>query len=74
MGIPLHISSISSQLTQIEFKSLDPNGSFHAFESLSAEEVTQSVLWVLAAPDYMEVNDIVLRPTKEGTSQLENVK
>lgn len=36
-----------------------------AFKCLQPQDIAAAVMWCLAAPDHMEVNDVVVRPTEQ---------
>ncbi|KAG1665098.1 hypothetical protein FOA52_007789 [Chlamydomonas sp. UWO 241] len=71
-NVPLRVSSISPGIVETEFFTVkaygDPSATSNAtsqFQCLQPEDVAQAMLWCLSAPDHVEVNDIVVRPTMQ---------
>lgn len=70
--MPLRVSSISPGMVETEFDVVQTFGNEEAareryskFKCLQPEDISDAVLWVLASPDHMEVNDILIRPTEQ---------
>ncbi|GBG00101.1 short-chain dehydrogenase, partial [Raphidocelis subcapitata] len=71
-GVPLRVSGISPGLVQTEFFETRAFGdkekaraATNGIAPLDPADVARALLWALAAPDHMEVNDIVIRPTQQ---------
>eukprot|EP01024_Parvocaulis_polyphysoides_P004455 TRINITY_DN11112_c0_g3_i2.p1 TRINITY_DN11112_c0_g3~~TRINITY_DN11112_c0_g3_i2.p1 ORF type:complete len:471 (-),score=75.11 TRINITY_DN11112_c0_g3_i2:180-1592(-) len=70
-GVPLRVSQISPGCVETEFRKVFNFGDESAAkkfyqqngETLQPEDVAQAVIWCLSAPQRMEVNDIIIRPT-----------
>lgn len=70
--VPLRVSGISPGLVETEFFTVRAFGDESAakavtssMQCLQPSDVANAVLWCLSAPPYMEVNDIVIRPTQQ---------
>jgi NADP-dependent 3-hydroxy acid dehydrogenase YdfG len=70
--VPLRVSGISPGLVETEFFAVRAFGDEAAAEAVTSSmqclqpsDVANAVLWCLSAPAYMEVNDIVIRPTQQ---------
>lgn len=71
-ALPLRVSAISPGIVETEFFTVRHGGDVEAakratsaFPCLQPTDVARAVLWVLAAPEHMEVNDIIVRPTAQ---------
>jgi NADP-dependent 3-hydroxy acid dehydrogenase YdfG len=68
-GVPLRVSLVSPGLVHTDFFSAMSGGDAATIDryqqqpGLTAADIAQSVLYALAAPDHVEVNDILVRPT-----------
>ncbi|KAK9809154.1 hypothetical protein WJX72_010332 [[Myrmecia] bisecta] len=70
--VDLRVSSISPGMVETEFNVVSSFGNedvakkkYEQFKCLEAADIAQAVLWCLASPDHMEVNDILIRPTAQ---------
>jgi NADP-dependent 3-hydroxy acid dehydrogenase YdfG len=70
--VPLRVSGISPGLVETEFFTVrafgDPDAAkavINTIKCLQPSDVANAVLWCLAMPSHMEVNDIVIRPTQQ---------
>ncbi|KAF5841702.1 P-loop containing nucleoside triphosphate hydrolase protein [Dunaliella salina] len=71
--LPLRVSSISPGVVETEFFTVKNFGDAEAARStiqnyascLQPQDVAQTILWCLSAPDHVEVNDVVVRPTDQ---------
>eukprot|EP00775_Hariotina_reticulata_P003582 gene3582-3848_t len=70
--VPLRVSGISPGLVETEFFTVrafgDPDAAkavTSTMKCLQPSDVANAVLWCLAMPPHMEVNDIVIRPTQQ---------
>jgi len=71
-GLPLRVSGISPGLVETEFFAVRAFGDTSqaqqvtsSMKCLQPSDVADAVLWCLSAPDHMEVNDIIIRPTQQ---------
>jgi NADP-dependent 3-hydroxy acid dehydrogenase YdfG len=71
-GLPLRVTAISPGLVDSEFFTHRAFGDAEAraravggFPPLQPADVAQSILWALAAPPHVEIDDIVVRPTAQ---------
>lgn len=71
-GLPLRVSGISPGLVETEFFTVRAFGDKEAaravvssMQCLQPSDVADAVLWVLSAPQHMEVDDVVIRPTQQ---------
>lgn len=72
-GVPLRVTAISPGLVETEFFSVrsfgDPEAASSAMggmkKALQPEDVARAMVWALSAPDHVEVNDIVVRPSEQ---------
>eukprot|EP00955_Chlamydomonas_euryale_P076557 362713-Chlamydomonas_euryale.AAC.20 len=71
-GVPLRVSAISPGIVETEFFAVKTYGdeaaaraATDAFQCLQPDDVAQAILWCLSAPDHVEVNDIVVRPSAQ---------
>jgi hypothetical protein len=72
-GVPLRVSGVSPGLVDTEFFSVrafgDPGAAAAAFKGvarpLAPADVAGAIVWALAAPAHVEVNDVVIRPTEQ---------
>ena len=56
------------QVTQFNDRDRVKAGSpYEDFQCLKAEDIAQAVVYALSAPDHMDVNDILIRPTQQLT-------
>lgn len=56
------------QVTQFNDRERVMAGSpYEDFQCLKAEDIAQAVVYALSAPDHMDVNDILIRPTQQLT-------
>eukprot|EP00891_Asterochloris_glomerata_P009316 jgi/Astpho2/9316/fgenesh1_pm.00142_%23_1_t len=72
--VPLRVSCISPGMVETEF---DYVSNYHdqqiggkryeQMKCLEAEDIAQAVVYCLAAPDHVEVNDVLMRPTAQST-------
>lgn len=69
----MRVTSISPGIVETEFNMVS---SFHrdqhaaaarykALRALQSHDVSQAILYVLAAPDHVDVNDLLMRPTDQ---------
>lgn len=72
-GVPLRVSGVSPGLVATEFFSVRAFGdeakaaaATAGIEPLRPEDVAHAMLWALAAPAHVEVNDVVVRPTQQA--------
>jgi NADP-dependent 3-hydroxy acid dehydrogenase YdfG len=72
LQVPLRVSGISPGLVETEFFTVRAFGDEAAAKAVTSSmkclqpsDVANAVLWCLSAPSYMEVNDIVIRPTQQ---------
>lgn len=72
-GLPLRVSGISPGLVETEFFTVRAFGDAAAAQAVTStmqclqpSDVADAVLWCLSAPQHMEVNDIVIRPTQQA--------
>jgi NADP-dependent 3-hydroxy acid dehydrogenase YdfG len=70
--LPLRVSSISPGFVETEFARVAHFGNaeaarqvYSAFSPLKADDVAQAVIWCLAAPDHVDINDILMRPLEQ---------
>ena len=70
--VPLRVSCISPGLVETEFYTVANFGdadkakeAYRKYKCLTPEDIAQSILWMLSAPEHMEVNDVLLRPTEQ---------
>jgi len=70
--LPLRVSAISPGVVETEFFAVRAYGDeaaakavTSAFKCLQPQDIAAAILWCLAAPDHMEVNDVVVRPTEQ---------
>lgn len=66
--VPLRVAQISPGVVETQFIS-DPNRAretYSKFKCLQPEDVAQAVLWILSSPDHVDVNDVLIRPTKQA--------
>ncbi len=66
------MSSISPGMVETEFDIVQSFGDqqearkrYEQFKCLEAADIAQAVLFCLASPDHMEVNDMQIRPTAQ---------
>ena len=72
-GVPLRVTAISPGLVETEFFSVRAFGDANAAskatrqveKALQPEDIARAMIWALCAPEHMEVNDIVVRPTSQ---------
>lgn len=71
-GLPLRVSGISPGLVETNFFKVRAFGDEEAaravvssMKCLQPSDIADAVLWCLAAPPHMEVDDIVIRPTEQ---------
>ena len=71
-GVPLRVSAISPGLVETEFFSVrafgDPSAASSAMgriKALQPVDIARAMVWCLSAPDHVEVNDVVVRPTEQ---------
>lgn len=68
--VGLRVSQISPGMVETEFDVVrnfgngDPEA-YSKFKCLQPEDVAQAVLWVLGAPDHVDVHDILMRPISQ---------
>jgi NADP-dependent 3-hydroxy acid dehydrogenase YdfG len=75
-GVPLRVCAVSPGLVETEFfdvraRGQDPSAKERVLaalpgEPLSPDDVARCVLFCLAAPEHMEVNDVVVRPRAQA--------
>eukprot|EP01025_Chloroclados_australasicus_P018592 TRINITY_DN1983_c0_g2_i1.p1 TRINITY_DN1983_c0_g2~~TRINITY_DN1983_c0_g2_i1.p1 ORF type:complete len:521 (-),score=52.22 TRINITY_DN1983_c0_g2_i1:331-1893(-) len=72
-GVPLRVSQISPGRVETEFRKVYSFGDqasaqkfYSQMENLQPEDIAQAVIWCLSAPQRVEVNDIVVRPTAQS--------
>eukprot|EP00884_Botryococcus_braunii_P022818 jgi/Botrbrau1/921/Bobra.0167s0034.1 len=70
--LPLRVSCISPGLVETEFARVSHFGnadaarkSYGSFAPLKADDVAQAVVWCLAAPDHVDINDVLMRPIEQ---------
>lgn len=70
--MPLRVSGVSPGLVATEFFTVRAFGdadkaaaAVKGIAPLEPRDVANAILWALAAPAHMEVNDIVIRPTQQ---------
>lgn len=71
-GVPLRVSAISPGMVETEFFAVRAFGDDDAasqatsvFKCLEPTDVAQAIVWCLSAPDHVEVNDVVVRPSAQ---------
>lgn len=71
-NVPLRVSGISPGIVETEFFTVRNYGNESAakqvtsnFKCLQPEDIANAVVWCLSAPNHMEVNDIVVRPSEQ---------
>lgn len=74
LNLPLRVTCISPGVVQTEFFEVSSFGSKDAGKSkyaaigmkpLQPHDIASAVIWCLTAPDHMDVNDILIRPTAQ---------
>eukprot|EP01024_Parvocaulis_polyphysoides_P021756 TRINITY_DN2032_c0_g1_i1.p1 TRINITY_DN2032_c0_g1~~TRINITY_DN2032_c0_g1_i1.p1 ORF type:complete len:215 (+),score=18.41 TRINITY_DN2032_c0_g1_i1:269-913(+) len=75
-GIPLRVSQVSPGRVETEFRQVYELGDqalatsfYQDRERLQPEDVAQSILWCLSAPDRMEVYDVLILPKPQIQQQ-----
>ena len=70
--VPLRVTCISPGVVETEFAEVAAFGSkdaaktrYSQFKCLQAHDIADAVVWSLTAPDHMDVNDIMIRPTAQ---------
>ena len=71
--IPLRVTSISPGVVETEFNLVqnfhrDPeaaNARYKSLRALQSLDIAHAVLYVLAAPAHVDVNDVLMRPTDQ---------
>lgn len=72
--VPLRVTCISPGIVETEFHEVSSFGDQDAGKSryaalgmkpLLAHDIASAVVWCLTAPDHMDVNDIMIRPTAQ---------
>ena len=54
------------QVTQFNDRDRAQAGSpYQDFQCLQPQDIAQAVVWALSAPDHVDVNDILVRPTQQ---------
>lgn len=57
---------MSVQVSQFNDRERSQVGSpYQEFQCLRPEDIAQAVVWALSAPDHVDVNDILVRPTQQ---------
>lgn len=71
--MPLRVTLISPGYVETEFSQVMHRGDaaaarklYDSMECLQAEDVAAAVLYCLSAPDHVDVNDILMRPTQQS--------
>lgn len=71
-GVPLRVSQISPGMVETEFDVVQSFGDqasaaekYSRFTCLQPEDVAEAVVWVISAPDRMDVHDVLVRPTEQ---------
>ena len=72
--VPLRVSCISPGMVETEFDFVSNyhdqqlgGKRYEQMKCLEAEDIAQAVVYCLAAPDRVEVNDVLMRPTAQST-------
>ena len=72
--MPLRVSCISPGMVETEFDFVSNyhdqqigGKRYEQMKCLEAEDIAQAVVYCLAAPDHVEVNDVLMRPTAQST-------
>lgn len=70
--MPLRVSAISPGMVETEFFAVRSFGDQSAaaaatsqFKCLEPKDIAQAIVWCLSAPDHVEVNDVVVRPSAQ---------
>ena len=68
--VSLRVSQISPGMVETEFDVVrnfgtDNQEAYSKFKCLQPDDVAQAVLWVISAPDHVDVHDVLLRPTEQ---------
>lgn len=71
--MPLRVSSISPGVVETEFHLVqtfhrDPDGAsahYKQLRALQSQDVAQAIVYVLSAPDHVDINDVLLRPVDQ---------
>ena len=53
------------ELTRTSGNQASADELYSKFKCLQAEDVAQVIIWMLSAPDHVDVNDVLMRPTKQ---------
>ena len=72
--LPVRVTTLSPGFVETEFEVAKAYGDtatakslYSGLHCLQPADVAQAILWALAAPPHMEVNDILVRPTEQAT-------
>jgi NADP-dependent 3-hydroxy acid dehydrogenase YdfG len=71
-GVPLRVSMVSPGVVHTEFFSVMSNSdpetirTYRELPGLTPGDVASSVLYALAAPPHVEVDDVLIRPTYQA--------
>ena len=68
--VGLRVTEISPGMVETEFDMVQnfgnaDDGAYSKFKCLQPDDVAQTVLWVISAPDHVDVHDILLRPVEQ---------
>lgn len=70
--IPLRVTCISPGVVETEFFEVasfgnkeTAKGRYSQLKCLQPHDIADAVVWCLTAPDHMDVNDILIRPTAQ---------
>jgi NADP-dependent 3-hydroxy acid dehydrogenase YdfG len=71
--LPLRVSAISPGLVETDFFTTRAFGdavaaaaATSAMQCLQPSDIAAAILWCLAAPAHMEINDVIIRPTQQA--------
>ena len=70
--VNLRVTQISPGMIETEFDVVRNFGNtdtskelYSKFKCLQGDDVAQAVLWVIGAPDHVDVHDILMRPVEQ---------
>ena len=55
------------QVSHFNDKTKTASTPYQNMKCLQAEDIAQAVTWALAAPDHVDVNDILIRPVEQSS-------
>ena len=72
-NLPVRVTGISPGIVETEFSLVeqfhrDPdaaNAQYKTIQALQSWDIAEAILFVLSAPEHVEINDILLRPTDQ---------